>query len=275
LAYVTEFSDKTAPKIFGGDIKKHILAFVAKSDEKFEEYLKDFTEVAKKYKGKVLFVHLDCDKSDNSRILEFFDLKEDQCPTTRMIEMGQQMQKYKAPKESLTQEDVTAFVDGVLGGTLERHIKSEEIPEDNDEPVFYVVGKHFEEIAFDSEKAVFVEFYAPWCGHCKQLAPTWDKLGEHFKDRDDIIIAKSDATLNEFSKVEVQGFPTLKFFPKGEANEIVDYSGGRDLDSLIAFVENQGKEGAEEEADDDEQEVEEETPVEEEDKKEPEAKDEL
>merc|ERR1712141_344369 len=82
--------------------------------------------------------------------------------------------------------------------------------------------------------------YAPWCGHCKQLAPTWDKLGEAFADRDDVIIAKSDATANEYPGVDVSGFPTLKYFPKGE-KKMVDYSGGRDLDSLKKFVESEGK----------------------------------
>jgi len=86
------------------------------------------------------------------------------------------------------------------------------------------------------------------------LAPTWDKLGEHFKDDDSIVIAKSDATLNEFDGVEVQGFPTLKYFPKGENAAMVDYSGGRDLDSLIKFMENEGKEVAEEEEEDEEEE---------------------
>ena len=62
---------------------------------------------------------------------------------------------------------------------------------------------------------MLVEFYAPWCGHCKALEPTWAKLADHFADRDDIVIAKSDATTNEFDGVDVQGFPTLKFFPKG------------------------------------------------------------
>merc|ERR1711879_1136268 len=194
LAYVTEFSDKTAPKIFGGDIKKHILMFAAKSSSDFDDQLAAFTASAKGFRGQVLFVHIDCDKSDNGRILEFFGLKEEDCPDSRMIEMGKQMQKFKPEDSELSQEKITAFVSGVLDGSIKRHLMSEAEPEKNDEPVFYITGTNFEKTVYDENKAVFVEFYAPWCGHCKSLAPVWDKLGEAFADRDDIVIAKSDAT---------------------------------------------------------------------------------
>jgi protein disulfide-isomerase A1 len=99
---------------------------------------------------------------------------------------------------------------------------------------------------------------APWCGHCKQLAPIWDELAEHFASDDDVVIAKMDATKNEVDGVQVTGFPTLKLCMK-ETNEMIDYTGGRTLEDLIEFLEAQvAGEGEEEEEGEGEEEEEQE-----------------
>ncbi|KAI7831281.1 protein disulfide-isomerase [Gamsiella multidivaricata] len=84
-----------------------------------------------------------------------------------------------------------------------------------------------------------VEFYAPWCGHCKNLAPIYEELGEAFSGKQDkvkIVKVDADAHRELGSRYDVKGFPTLKWFPKGVEGEPEDYTGGRDLDSLSSFV---------------------------------------
>ena len=64
----------------------------------------------------------------------------------------------------------------VQAGKLEKVIKSEDAPADNSGPVKVVTANTFDDIVF-SGKDVLIEFYAPWCGHCKSLAPTYEKVG--------------------------------------------------------------------------------------------------
>ena len=87
-----------------------------------------------------------------------------------------------------------------------------------------------------NNKFAFVKFYAPWCGHCKTMAPAYSKLAERMKhEKDGVAIAKVDATIENdlASKYGVQGFPTLKFFINGEA---VDYQGGREEETMFNWL---------------------------------------
>ncbi|KAI0322608.1 thioredoxin-like protein [Amylostereum chailletii] len=87
-------------------------------------------------------------------------------------------------------------------------------------------------------KPGLVEFFAPWCGHCKNLAPTYEQLADSFAHaKSKVVIAKVDADgagKPLGSKYGVTGFPTLKWFnAEGEAEP---YEDGRDLDSLVNFI---------------------------------------
>ncbi|CAH6776546.1 P4hb [Phodopus roborovskii] len=115
-------------------------------------------------------------------------------------------------------------------------------PEEEDN-VLVLKKSNFAE-ALAAHNYLLVEFYAPWCGHCKQLAPIWDKLGEAYKDHENIVIAKMDSTANEVEAVKVHSFPTLKFFPANADRTVIDYNGERTLDGFKKFLESGGQDGA-------------------------------
>ena len=109
------------------------------------------------------------------------------------------------------------FAKAFEAGELEPYIKSQPIPEQDDDNVRIAVGKNFADVVAE-DKDVFVEFYAPWCGHCKKLAPTWSELADKFADDDNVVIAKMDATANDIPpEFPVRGYPRL--VSKREAGE--------------------------------------------------------
>jgi len=241
LPLVIDFNHETAQKIFSGEIKSHLLVFSSAKADNHADTLAMLKEIATANKGKMLFVTINTDEEDHKRILEFFAIKEDELPTFRAIKLGEDMAKFKPDNDAIESDNIKDFVGDFLDGKLKQHLMSEDVPEDWDkEPVKVLVGKNFHEVAMNKDKDVLVEFYAPWCGHCKQLAPIWDKLGEKYKDSETVVIAKMDSTANELEEVKVQGFPTIKLFKKG-TNEIVDYNGDRTEEGFSKFLdENDG-----------------------------------
>jgi protein disulfide-isomerase A1 len=242
LPIVVEFNAETAQKIFGGDIKVHVLFFASKKSSDYEKLREEFKTAAKQFRGRTLFVSIDSDDEENERVLEFFGLKTSDVPAIRLITLKDEMNKFKPESSEITSTVLTDFVNSFFNGKLKPHLLTQEIPEDWDKgPVKTLVGKNFYEVANNKKKTVLVTFIAPWCGHCKQLTPIYEQLGEKYKDNEDVVVAKMDATANELEDIKIQSFPTIKLFPK-DSDEVIDYQGERTVEALSKFIDSNGKE---------------------------------
>lgn len=140
---------QTAPKIFGGEIKSHILMFLPKAASDFQDKMDQFKKAAEGFKGQVglihplrpcfkhtagerfqvyenlfvwpfqiLFIFIDSDVEDNQRILEFFGLKKEECPAIRLITLEDEMTKYKPESDAITTEGITEFCTMFVEGKL-------------------------------------------------------------------------------------------------------------------------------------------------------------
>lgn len=104
--------------------------------------------------------------------------------------------------------------------------------------VIELTDSNFEDLVLNSEDFWLVEFFAPWCGHCKNLAPHWEQAATELKGK--IKMGALDATVHTVmaNRFGVRGYPTIKMFPAGkkDQSDAQEYDGGRTASDIVAWV---------------------------------------
>ena len=142
------------------------LAYVfAETPEERAELAKTLKPVAEKHRGKISIATIDA--TAFGAHAGNLNLEADKFPAFAIQETVKN-QKFPFPQDKkITEKDIGKFVQDFLEGKIEPSIKSEPVPEKQEGPVQVVVAHNYKEVVLDNDKDVLLEFYAPWCGHCK------------------------------------------------------------------------------------------------------------
>ncbi|XP_053381773.1 protein disulfide-isomerase A6 homolog [Mercenaria mercenaria] len=103
--------------------------------------------------------------------------------------------------------------------------------------VIELTDSNFQEKVIQSDDIWLVEFFAPWCGHCKNLAPHWAQAATELKGK--VKLGALDATVHTViaSRYGIRGYPTIKYFPGGKKDgEAQEYDGGRTASDIVSWA---------------------------------------
>lgn len=232
-AEIVAFNKDAIDKIFKD--KQTTLFLFTTTGKESEDALAVFTQLDETSPEGLLLAHSSSEDGFGlyTRLAEYIGVDLTTVPT--VVFLGSEGDKYVLEDE-YTLEKLQQFIGKAEAKELDPFLKSHPIPESNNEPVKILVGKTFKETVLDSDKEVLVKFYAPWCGHCKTLAPEFDKAAAQLANNPNIILAKVDSTGNEVAGLSIQGYPTLKWYKKDKTGGPVDYNGGRNAQGLIDWI---------------------------------------
>lgn len=104
--------------------------------------------------------------------------------------------------------------------------------------VVELTDDNFDKLVMNSEDMWLVEFYAPWCGHCKNLAPFWAAAATELKGK--VKLGALDATVHRTKAMEydIKGYPTIKYFAPGKksSDSAQEYNGGRTASDIVSWA---------------------------------------
>jgi protein disulfide-isomerase A6 len=128
-----------------------------------------------------------------------------------------------------TAEKMVKFMNSMTGKTAVYHRPREVAVVLDDD--------NFSSMVHDVSKHVLVQFYAPWCAHCKHLAPDYELVAKAFQKEPSVIVAKYDADWNKQygQQYGVTAYPTIKLFNADHRAGLL-YEGARDPESILAFL---------------------------------------
>ncbi|WMV29497.1 hypothetical protein MTR67_022882 [Solanum verrucosum] len=213
------------------ELPVHLVFLFLNFSTDLDAFKSKYYDLALSYKGKETNFLLG-DAETGKRALQYFGLDTDQAPLIFVLSMGgtKYVQRHVQP------DNLASWLKDCKDGKLKPYLKSQPIPEFNNETVKVVVAETLDDMVFNSGKDVLLEFYQLGCRYCEEFAPVLDEIALSFEKDPHVVIAKIDATENDIPRdvFEVEGFPTL--YLRSATGRLSRFEGNRTKDAIIEFI---------------------------------------
>ena len=230
-AVLTYAAGQAEEAFFGAPVPLHLLFF---HSIPLKPDVRDaLASVGKELKGDAVLATVESDA--NSEMATFFDVAPSGAiATPALLGFSVANGTKFVHKGSFDAAAILTFARDVVAGKVPIHLRSApEVPQSG--PIIELVGANFAKVVMDQSKDVLVHFYSPACGHCKKLAPVMKSVAEAFAGDDEMVVASMDAVANDVPGLDIEGFPTLIIFTKGNKRGL-EYDGSRDLHDIVQFI---------------------------------------
>ena len=225
--------------------------FFYSNEQELQEFAAFFRELSIENRGLMNFVSLDAEKfgrhAKNLNMKEQFPLFVIHNITANKKYGVKQMsdEEFEEFTEAgknitLSETEVSQLVKDFLSGEAEPIVKTEEIPDHQDSNVTKIVGKNHDEVVYNPKVDVLVKYYAPWCGHCKRLAPIYEQVADILQSdkklKDKVILADLDHEANDVDGVDIKGYPTIILYPAKKGAKPIQFEGMRSIEGFLSFL---------------------------------------
>ena len=225
---IMEYDEKTKSYLF--DQNNSFIFFLRKGTQQMNEIM---NSVAFFTREKLQTISVNIDNPFSLHFQRQIGIK--QVPSVLLVDLRGIPKMYLLEKNSTnSHEPIIQFVNNWDKGKVpKKYIK---LPGELKGSVLPLTEDTFMKEVIENDKDVFVKFYAPWCGHCKKLAPIYEELSDKLKANKKLVIAEMDATINHVPSVVIKSYPTLFLYAKDKKDKPIQFNGENTVKGMEKFL---------------------------------------
>jgi len=231
---VARFSSGTAERVFLDEAGAMIL--LVKGENSAAETA--FKNANKKIGDKIFMTVANYDEEIGRLLAENIGVESSQLPAVRIVRADRERVRKYYLDGAITSDSIVSFFNDYQNKKAKRAYLSEAVPTENNDLVKKVVTKTFKDMVLDTNKDVLVQFWAPWCGHCRAMMPVYDNVARKTREVENFVVAKMDLSVNDVEGfgIDIVEYPTILLFTKTDKENPIEFKGERNEYVFDKFI---------------------------------------